>query len=197
MFNKDMREQMLDNFLNVEMKKFDLGTWEHSFRVGKLCDIIASEMGFTKPEISYISLAGLLHDVGKVFMTEMVNFPGQLADKERYMISYHPLIGSRFININWSDLPTQVFDGVGLHHERLDGTGYPYRLLGNEISYAARIVAVADVFDAMSNLRPYRPALSMYETVKELHTPGYDPDVVYALMKKLQKDGDGQLEFPF
>lgn len=197
MLNKNMREQLLKTFLHEEMKKCDKGTWEHSLRVGKLCEMLALEMGFEKPEVSYIALAGLLHDVGKVFMPEMVNYPGKLADKERFMISYHPQLGSRFININWSDLPTQVFEGVSLHHERLNGTGYPYHLQGDEISDAARIVAVADVFDAMSTMRPYRPALSMYETIKELYSPGYDPDVVLALLKLLRKKDDKQLTLPF
>lgn len=197
MLSKEMQEQMLKNFLHDEMRRCDQGTWEHSLRVGKLCEIIASEMGFQKPEVSYIALAGLLHDVGKVFMPEMVNFPGRLAARDRYMISYHPQIGTRFITINWSDLPEQVFEGISLHHERMNGTGYPYRLRGEEISYSARIVAVADVYDAMSTLRPYRPALSIYETLKELYSPGYDPDVVFALMKRLRKDDDRQLEFSF
>jgi putative nucleotidyltransferase with HDIG domain len=197
MLNKNMREQLLRNFLNYEMKKCDKGTWEHSLRVGKLCELLALEMGFEKPEVSYISLAGLLHDVGKVFIPEMVNYPGKLADKDRYMISYHPQLGSRFININWSDLPDQVFEGINLHHERLNGTGYPYHLHGDELSYAARIVAVADVFDAMSTMRPYRPALSMYETFRELNNPGYDPDVVLALLRRLRNIDDKQLKLEF
>jgi HD-GYP domain-containing protein (c-di-GMP phosphodiesterase class II) len=113
------------------------------------------------------------------------------------MISYHPQLGSRFININWSDLPNQVFEGINLHHERLNGTGYPYHLHGDELSYAARIVAVADVFDAMSTMRPYRPALSMYETFRELNNPGYDPDVVLALLRRLRNIDDKQLKLEF
>lgn len=196
MLSKSMREQLLRNFLQDIMKKCDMGTWEHSVRVGKLCKLIAIELGFQRPELSYFTLAGLLHDVGKVFMPEMVNFPGKLADRERYMITYHPQLGTRFININWSELPAQVFEGVSLHHERLNGTGYPYNLKGDEISLPARVVAVADVFDAMSTERPYRPALSMKDIIKELYRPGYDPDVVLALMRRIRKENSGQLVLP-
>jgi len=187
MLSRNMQEQLLRVFLQEIMRKCDSGTWEHSIRVGKLCELIALELGFKKPEVSYIALSGLLHDVGKVFMPEMVNYPGKLADKERYMICYHPQLGTRFININWSDLPAQVFEGISLHHERLNGSGYPYSLKGEEISIPARIVAVADVFDAMSTKRPYRPPLNMPEIIKELYRPGYDPEVVLALMRILRR----------
>jgi len=187
MLNKKLQEHSLRIFLQEIMQKCDKGTWEHSIRVGKLCEKLALELGFSRPEVSYITLAGLLHDVGKVFMPEMVNYPGKLAEREKYMISYHPQLGIRFININWSDLPAQVIEGISLHHERLNGTGYPYNLKGDEISIPARIVAVADVFDAMSTQRPYRDALSLQEIVRELSKPGgYDPNIVLALMKTIR-----------
>lgn len=187
MLNREMQKELLRSYLHDVLEKWDKGTWEHSMRVGKLCEIIGRELGFTRPEVSYLTLSGLLHDVGKVFMPEMVNFPGKLADKERYMISYHPQLGIRFLSINWSDLPTQVTEGIILHHERLNGTGYPFNLQGEQISLTARIVAVADVFDAMSTHRPYRPALSRGEIFNELANPGYDRDVVLALIKNLRR----------
>lgn len=196
MLDLRMQEKMLQNFLHDVMKKCDKGTWDHSLRVGKLCQLLALDLGFSKPEVSYIALAGLLHDVGKVFIPEMINYPGKLADKEKYMIAYHPQLGTRFININWSNLPAQVFEGISLHHERLNGTGYPYNLRGDEISVPARIVAVADVFDAMSHFRPYRPALSMQEIIRELYRPGYDNNVVMALLRRIRNTNDRQLKFP-
>ncbi|MDX9871471.1 MAG: HD domain-containing protein [Clostridia bacterium] len=182
-----LREEMLRTFLHEEMKRYDQGTWEHSLRVGKLCKLIALEMDFGKPEVAYITLAGLLHDVGKVFMPDLINFPRSLAVKEKYMVSHHPEIGSKFVKITWEqDLPPEVFDGIGLHHERMDGTGYPYRLSGEEIPDAARIVAAADVFDAMNNFRPYRPPLPMDEILDELTGSGYDNNVVYALLQRIK-----------
>lgn len=188
MLDKKMQEHLLKFFLQEVMQNCDKGTWEHSIRVGKLCQRIALELGFQRPEISYITLAGLLHDVGKVFMPEMINYPRRLAAQERYMINYHPQLGIRFVNINWSNLPAQVMEGISLHHERLNGSGYPFNLKGEEISIPARIVAVADVFDAMSTRRPYREALSLQEIVRELSKPGgYDTNVVLALLKTIRK----------
>ena len=188
MLDKKMQEYLLRFFLQEVMQKCDHGTWEHSIRVGKLCEKLALELGFQKPEVSYITLAGLLHDVGKVFMPEMINYPRRLADQERFMINYHPQLGIRLININWSSLPAQVIEGISFHHERLNGSGYPYNLKGEEISIPARIVAVADVFDAMSTQRPYREALSLQEIVRELSKPGgYDPNVALALMKTIRR----------
>ncbi len=188
MLSTRMQREWLRSFLLGTMEKCDRGTWEHSIRVGKLCERIASEFGYSKKEVSYITLAGLLHDVGKVFMTDMINYPGRLPDRDMYIVSQHPQLGIRFININFSDVPAQVTEGIVLHHERLNGSGYPYNLKGDEISMAARIVAVADVFDAMSNLRPYRPPLPKSEVYKELCRPGYDQDAVFALMKNLRND---------
>ncbi len=184
MLNKTMQQESLRNFLLSVLERCDKGTFEHSIRVGKICEKLALELGYRKPQVSYITLAGLLHDVGKVFMTEMVNYPRTLEDKERYMISYHPQLGIRFISINWTDLPSEVNEGIILHHERLNGSGYPNNLTAVDITMTARIVAVADVFDAMSTKRPYRAALSKYDILRELSSPGYDQNVVYQLINK-------------
>jgi len=187
MLNKMLQQESLRNFLFNVMERCDKGTFEHSIRVGKICELLSLELDIGKPEISYITLSGLLHDVGKVFMTDMVNFPRILGDKERYMITHHPQLGLRFISLNWTELPTQVNEGIILHHERLNGTGYPYKLRAVDISMTARIVAVADVFDAMSTKRPYRPALSKIDILRELSTPGYDQNVVYQLLNRRNK----------
>ena len=184
MFSKTIQQESLRKFLLSVLERCDKGTFEHCIRVGKICERLALELDYRKPEVSYITLAGLLHDVGKVFMPEMVNYPGKLDENERYMITYHPQLGVRFININWTDLPVEVNDGVILHHERLNGTGYPHNLKAVDITMTARIVAVADVFDAMSTKRPYRAALSKYDILRELSDPGYDQEVVFQLINK-------------
>lgn len=183
MISKFFQKEFLRNYLLDTFASCDKGTWEHSLRVGKLCQSMAQDLNLSTPMVSYITLAGLLHDVGKIFMTEMVNFPGKLEEKDRYMISYHPQLGKRLIHINWADLPEQVHEGIHFHHERLTGDGYPFNLKGNDIPLTARIVAVADVFDAMRHTRPYRPALSDREIFRELYHPGYDQKMVRTLMK--------------
>lgn len=189
MLDNYLREEMLRSFLHQEMKRCDQGTWEHSLRVGKLCKLIAMEMDMRRPETACVTLAGLLHDVGKVFMPDLINFPGKLDPKDRDMVSFHPQLGTRFIKISWANnLPPEVFEGINLHHERIDGTGYPYRVPGKKIPTIARIVAAADVYDAMSNLRPYRPPLPMMEILDELTGPGYDNNVVYALLHRIRQE---------
>lgn len=182
MFNEEMQKEWLRHYLKNEFQKYDTGTWEHSLRVGKMCQKIAQSLKLTQKEISFITMSGLLHDIGKVFMPETVNYPGTLADKDRYMINFHPQLGTRFMRINWFNLPKIIQEGISLHHERLNGGGYPFKLKGLDVPLTARIVAVADVFDAMSTCRPYRPALSQKEIFEELHNPGYDQHIVRVLM---------------
>jgi len=149
-------------------------------------------MELKKPESSLVTMAGLLHDVGKVFMTEVINHPGELVSKQRDMISYHPQFGTRFLNIHWGNMPSVITEGIALHHERMDGKGYPFSLDESEIPLVARIVAVADVYDAMSQARPYRPALNRLAIQEELRGPGYDQEIVRLLYNYLYLRG--QLE---
>lgn len=185
MINHKMQKDLLRSYLQGTLEECDKDTWEHSVRVGKLCQLMAQELNFSRPEISFITLAGLLHDIGKVFMPDIINQPGILAPKQRDIVGYHPQFGSRFVNIHGTALPETVTEGIILHHERLNGKGYPFKLQGTDIPLVARIVAVADVFDAMSHPRPYRPALTRREIITELDNPGYDYRIVMALMKNI------------
>lgn len=186
MLSIKFQKELMRHYLQEVMGRCDQGTWEHSLRVGKLCQGIAKELELQKPESSFVAMAGLLHDVGKVFMTEVINQPGELAVKQRDMISYHPQLGTRFLNIHWENLPSVITEGIVLHHERLDGKGYPFSLDKQEIPLVARIVAVADVYDAMSQPRPYRPALNQQAIHEELSGPGYDQEIVQVLFHHLR-----------
>lgn len=178
-----MEKELLRSYLQGALANADTDTWEHSIRVSRICQAIARELKLNRTETSLITLAGLFHDVGKIFITEIINHPGELISKQRDMIGYHPQLGTRFINFYLSGLPSEIREGTFLHHERLNGRGYPFNLHGDDIPMVARIVAVADVFDAMSNARPYRPALPRREIIYELEQPGYDQDIVMALIK--------------
>jgi len=179
------KDYMIDYLHNL-MAGCDKGTLEHSLRVSKLCEGIALQLELLSNEIFNVYIAGLLHDVGKIFMTDIINQPGRLKAQERELINNHPQFGTQLLSVHWDNLPSEISEGIVLHHERLDGSGYPFNLTGHNIPLIARIVAVADVFDAMSNPRPYRPALSIQEIRLELSKSGYDQDVVQALRSYLQ-----------
>ena len=183
MYSDDESMNSWYSSLQCVLEKSDKATWEHSVRVSELCKVIAEGLGLNSKQINFATLAGLFHDIGKTFMTNTVNYPGKLAEREKNLVFYHPLLGERFISIFCGTFPSQVAEGITFHHERLNGRGYPYSLCGEEIPLIPRMVAVADVFDAMNSSRPYRGALSKKDIVAELDRPGYDVKVVSALLK--------------
>lgn len=188
MLSIGFQKELMRNYLHSVLLRCDRGTWEHSLRVGKICQGIAEEMELKRPEGSFVAMAGLLHDVGKVFMTDIINYPGELVAKQRDIINYHPQFGTRFLNIHWDSLPPIIAEGIVLHHERLDGNGYPFNLDKQSIPVVARIVAVADVYDAMSQPRPYRKALTIQDIQSELRGPGYDQEIVRVLFRYLNRN---------
>ena len=154
----------------------------HQRNVAELSAAIGAEMGLTDQEIRELRLGAALHDLGKIGVpTELLTRPGCLSGPERELIRTHCRVG--YDIVAGADLPDVVADIVLHHHERLDGSGYPDGLSGDQISRPARIVAVADVLDAMSSHRPYRPALGLdnaLEEVTERQGHLYCPDVVAA-----------------
>ena len=169
--------------LTVETR--DPYTAGHQRRVTKLAYAIAREMGLPNDQIQRVRTAGLLHDLGKIFIpTEILSKPGQLTDVEFSIIKSHPQAGHEILkNI---EFPWPIADIVIQHHERLDGSGYPAGLKGEEIVIEAKILAVADVTEAMSSHRPYRPAIGLDKALKEIvNNKGvlYDAQVVDACMR--------------
>jgi HD-GYP domain-containing protein (c-di-GMP phosphodiesterase class II) len=161
----------------------------HSRRVTQLSLAIYDELNDIPEERRYIELAGLLHDVGKIGIREEVLMkPGSLTPEEfKHMeehptIGYHLLKGPRFLR--------KILPAVLYNQERYDGKGYPKGLKGEEIPLSARIIAVADAFDAMTNDRPYRKALSVEEALEEIRKNSgtqFDPKVVEAFFKAFKK----------
>ena len=139
----------------------------HSKRVSEICVQIGKSMHLSDREISNLKSAGLLHDIGKIVLLDgVLNKPGDLTDLEWIEIKRHPEIGYRILNntIEMAELAEAVLG----HHERWDGKGYPKGLCGESITLAARIISVADSYDAMITERPYRKALSKEDAVKEI-----------------------------
>lgn len=169
--------------LTVETR--DPYTAGHQRRVADLARAIATEMGLSEERIDGIRMAGVIHDLGKISVpAEILSKPGKLTDIEFGLIKNHPRVGYDILKA--IDFPWPVAKIVLQHHERIDGSGYPLGLKGEEILMEARILAVADVVEAMASHRPYRPAFGITRALEEIiRYKGvlYDSDVVDACVK--------------
>jgi diguanylate cyclase (GGDEF)-like protein/putative nucleotidyltransferase with HDIG domain len=154
----------------------------HSEQVAELAERIAEQLGLGNEQVELVRLAGRLHDVGKLAIPEeILRKPASLTDSERLVVQRHSQIGHRMLSSLGAE---QVADVVLHHHERWDGTGYPGGLRGDEIPLAARIVIVADAYDAMRADRPYAGSRTAEEARLEIERCAgsqFDPDVVDAL----------------
>jgi diguanylate cyclase (GGDEF)-like protein len=164
----------------------DVYTGSHSERVGELSARIARRLGIDEPQIELTRLAGSLHDLGKLAIPEeILRKPGALNESERLVLQRHPQIGYRMLESLGVE---PIADWVLHHHERWDGSGYPDRLRGEQIPLGARIIFVADAFDAMTSERVYRKPLSDRDAVAELERCAgtqFDPAVVDAFSEDL------------
>ena len=167
------------------LERRDPYTAGHQKRVAYLVCEIAEEMGLSKGKIEGIRMAGSVHDIGKIQIpTEILIKPEHLSDIELIMIKMHPQVG--YDILKEIDFPYPVARIILQHHERIDGSGYPEGLSGDKILLETRILAVADVIEAMSAYRPYRPSLgvpSALEEVKKYKGKLYDPEVVDACFR--------------
>ena len=177
----------------VEMR--DPYTSGHQKKVAALCAAIAAEMKLSDDQIERLRMAATIHDIGKIYVpSDILSKPGKLDRLEFEIIKTHPQGG--YDIIKGMDFPCAVAQTVLQHHERLDGSGYPSGLGGKDISIEARILAVADVVEAMSSHRPYRPATGPEQALAEISAGRgklYDPDVVDVCLK-LFKEGRFKLE---
>jgi PAS domain S-box-containing protein/putative nucleotidyltransferase with HDIG domain len=166
----------------VEMR--DPYTAGHQQRVTQLACAIARQLGLSEEHISGLRLAGLIHDIGKVRVpAEILTNPNGLSEPESMMIKAHPLLGYEILK--GIDFPWPVAQIVLQHHERMDGSGYPSGLSSEDIIIEARILAVADVVEAMTSHRPYRAALGINKALEEIsQNKGslYDSKVVDACL---------------
>jgi len=169
--------------LTTEMR--DPYTARHQERVTELACAIAREMSIPEGQIEGIHAAGLMHDIGKISIpAEILTKPAKLTDLEFGLIKTHPQVA--YDILKGIEFPWPVADIVLQHHEWLDGSGYPNGLKGDEIMLEARILTVADVVEAMSSHRPYRPARGLdkaLEEIKENAGKLYDPKIVDACLK--------------
>jgi len=175
----------------VEVK--DPYTASHQVKVAEIAERVAKEFNFNEEKLKEILWAGLLHDIGKFAVpAELLSKPSKLTDLEYSIIKQHPVAGYRILKeIHRMEKIAEI---VWQHHERLDGSGYPRGLRDDEITFEARLLAVVDVIEAMRSHRPYRPARSKNEIMKELiYGKGkkYDPKIVDVVIDLINK---GEIE---
>jgi diguanylate cyclase (GGDEF)-like protein/putative nucleotidyltransferase with HDIG domain len=164
----------------------DTGTGQHSHTVGRYAELMARELGFAEEHVERVRLAGVLHDIGKIGISDgVLSKPGPLDADEWQEMFTHPEIGARLLSRpEFDDLRAWIL----AHHERPDGIGYPYGLSGDDIPVEARILAVADAYEAMTADRVYRPALGAEAARAELEGGAgsqFDPEVVSAFLSAL------------
>lgn len=193
-YNMDELRQAMGGVINalaltVEMK--DPYTAGHQKRVADLARAIAKEMGLPGEQIDAIRLAGNIHDIGKITLPgDILSNPRDLTDIELSMIRTHAQAG--YDLLKKIDFPWPIAEIVKQHHERVDGSGYPLGLAGNKIDMQAKILAVADVVEAMASHRPYRPALGIQKALEEISRKKgtlYDPAVVEACLILFNQKG--------
>jgi len=173
----------------------DKYTQGHSERVGRYSEIIARELGWSEDEVEGIQIAGYLHDVGKLVVDRnIINAPYHIDAKQSSELNRHPAAGYEIllpINHPYADIPLMA----KYHHERLDGRGYPDGLVDEQIPLGAKIVALADSFDAMTTDRPYRRRRTFADVVRDLRESSgtqFDGKVVIAFARAILKEVTGE-----
>ena len=183
--------QMVHSLANAIDAK-DSYTNGHSTRVAKYSVMIAEKMGYTGERLERLQYAAMLHDVGKIGIPkEIINKPSRLTDDEYAIIKTHPAIGANILN-EITEIP-EISTGARWHHERYDGGGYPDHLAGEEIPELARIIGVADSYDAMTSNRSYRGLLSQETVLSEVEKgkgSQFDPQIAEIMIELIKSDTD-------
>ncbi len=157
----------------------------HELRVGQIAADIAREMGWSEEQCNTLRLIGLVHDIGKMSIpSEILSKPGKLSAIEFELVKTHAEQGYQILHD--VEFPLPIAEIIRGHHERMDGSGYPQGLKGEEILIESRILAVADVLEAMASNRPYRASLGIEAAISEIETNRgslFDPEVVDAMLR--------------
>lgn len=188
---REQAEKIRGSFLNAitalayAMEAKDKYTSGHSYRVAEMSLVIAQELGMDRSRIEKLRFAGVIHDIGKIGVKESIlNKPAPLTPAEFDNVKSHPETGAHILAPVVDD--QEILKVVKHHHERYDGMGYPDGLPGEDIPLGARILAVADTYDAMTSDRPYRARVPIEETLEEIRQAAgsqFDPVVVEAFLR--------------
>ena len=176
----------------------DETTGGHLQRLAGYALLVGQELGLDDQQLRVLRYGALLHDIGKLAVSvKVLRKPGPLAEEEWEEIRQHPIVGERICSCLW--FSRQVAPIIRHHHERWDGSGYVDGLAGSEIPLLARIVSVADAFDAMSTDRPYRNALPDHEVVRRLEEGAgkqWDPEITRTFIDIVERQGFHRIEGP-
>lgn len=169
----------------------DDATGKHTRRVGRISALIARELGLPAGSVKLIERAAPLHDIGKIAVPDRILLkPGRLTPEEYEVMKAHTVVGARILSGSRFDI-LRLAEQVALyHHERWDGQGYPHGLSRDRIPLPGRVVAVADVFDALTHVRPYKPAWPWEEAVAEVEAQRgrqFDPEIVDAFLNLVNR----------
>ncbi|MBO6129712.1 MAG: HD-GYP domain-containing protein [Pseudobutyrivibrio sp.] len=157
---------MLSNMRNLEDP-----IYSHSLNVALIARVIGKWLHFSRNDLNILTLAGLLHDIGKTQIPdEILNKPGKYTDEEFQLMKSHPLLGKKLLNNKGFD--SRILAATLQHHERSDGSGYPRGLMEDEIDDFASIIAIADVYDAMTSARAHRDPLCSFQVIYEFEKDG-------------------------
>lgn len=180
--NKGMMVNMID------LKCFDNYTYSHSVNVAVLSIILGIALGLKKDTLVKLGLGALMHDIGKVFVDKKIlNKPGKLTDEEFDKIKEHSKLGYEYVKEKFS-LPAMSNRAIVDHHEKYDGSGYPYGKQKDEISLFGKIIAISDVYDALSSERTYRQAMNPSESMEYIMGGSgtlFDPKIVDIFIHKI------------
>lgn len=172
----------------IDLKSFDEYTYFHSVNVCILAIMVGLGLGYDRHRLTKLGLGAILHDIGKVFIDkEVLNKNGKLTDDEFTIMKNHPMLGYNYLKNIYNILPT-VYRCVLDHHERYDGSGYPYQLIGDSISEFGRVVCICDVYDALVSNRPYRKAILPSEAIEYIMGNSgaiFDPSLVEIFIRKV------------
>ncbi len=168
----------------LRLKARDEYTYLHSVAVCALMINLARQLGLDRQTSADLGMAGLLHDIGKLLIpTAVLHKPGRLTDEEFALAQTHVMEGCRLLR-GMDNLPAVALDVCQHHHEKIDGTGYPYGLQAEQISREARMGAICDVYDAVTSIRPYKEAWPPVEAITRMRqwTGHFDPQLLFAFM---------------
>lgn len=187
--SRRQQDRLISAFVST-MEAKDTYTQGHSERVGEFAEMIARQLRLGEKQLMTLREAAVLHDVGKIGIEDYIlRKPGPLEPDEREKMQQHPMIGVKIVE--QVGLGPEVIEIIRQHHERPDGKGYPCGLTAENICQGARILSVADAFDAMTSDRPYRkgmPRELAIEILREESGKQFDPEAVEALLKALEKE---------
>lgn len=169
------------------MKDYDDSTFNHSLNVSLICNIFGRWLNLSEQDIEIVTTCGLFHDIGKLMIPDhIIKKPGKLNDEEYNIIKTHSKLGYDLLKKNKADIHVQY--AALMHHEKCDGSGYPLGLTDNQIDWAAQIVTIADIYEAMTAKRVYRGALSPFTVINNFEENGlrkYNPKFLLVFLENV------------